>query len=102
MQPDRIKAIKDKLLIRLGLDEAALKAQLKFKAVIIFCSTLHVSSTIQIICDLASSRDGSLLGVKRKPSDPQVVDIIMTNPDLVYADKWPLSRYGPQAMTIMT
>ena len=89
MQPDRIKAIKDNLLARLGIEEAILKAQLKFKAVIIFCGSFHLSSTIQIINDLASSRDGSLLGAKRKATDPQVVDIIMTNPDLLYADKWP-------------
>jgi hypothetical protein len=71
------------------MEEEALKSQLKFKAVIIFCGTLRYPSTIQIINDLASSRDGSLLGPKRKKSDPQVVDIIMTNADLVYAVEWP-------------
>ena len=49
-----------------------------------------------------SSRDGTLLGAKRKSAaEKQVVDVIMTNPDLLYADEWALPRYGPKSITIM-
>lgn len=55
-----------------------------------------------MVCDLASSRDGTLLGPKRKSAaEKQVVNIIMTNPDLLYADEWALPRYGPLSITTM-
>jgi len=49
-----------------------------------------------------SSKDGTLQGPKRKSAaEPQVVDVIMTNPDLLYADVWDHPRYGPKALTLM-
>ena len=84
------------------MKEDALKAKLKFKAIIVMCSSIRFMSLIQVICDLVSSKDGTLLGDKRKQgSEPQVVDVIMTNPDLLYADEWEMPRYGPKSITTM-
>ena len=47
--------------------------------------------------DVLSSKDGHIHGERRKNNDPQTVRFIITNNDIVYADKWPLPRYGPRA-----
>jgi hypothetical protein len=44
--------------------------------------------------DLILSRDGSLNGKRRGLSDPQQVRLYLTNPDLIYADKFNLPRHG--------
>jgi len=86
MDKEKISITKNAVLRRYAMDETALKASLKFKACIIMCSSFRFLTTVQVICDLCSSKDGTLLGPKRTATDPQVVDVIMTNPDLVYAD----------------
>lgn len=101
MSEENLEASKQQVLARYKTDEASLKAQLKFKAIIVLCSSVRFITTVQIINDLCSSKDGTVLGPKRTKSDPQVVDFIMTNPDLLYADQWPAPRFGPKALTVM-
>lgn len=102
LDKSRIEHTKNAVLARFKMDETTLKASLKFKAIIIMCSSTRFLSAVQIINDLCSSADGTLLGPKRKSAaDPQVVEVIMTNPDLVYADQWPQPRFGPKSLTLM-
>ena len=54
-----------------------------------------------MVCDLVSSKDGTLLGPKRNgKTDKQFVKVIATNPDLLWAAQWPLPRLGPLATTL--
>lgn len=86
MDKEQIAKTKEIVLQRYKMTEEVLKASLNFKAIIIMCSSFRFLTTVQVINDLCSSKDGTLLGPKRSAKDPQVVDVIMTNPDLVYAD----------------
>ena len=65
MSKERLQKAKDAVLARFDLSEVELKKQLKFSAIIIFCSTIRVCSFTQIICDIVGSLDGSLLGPRR-------------------------------------
>ena len=67
-----------------------LKKQLKFSAIVVIHATFRALSFIQIVLDIASSTDGTLLGKKRKSkADPQPVKIYTTDPDLLWADEHP-------------
>jgi hypothetical protein len=55
MSKERLQKAKEAVLARFGLSEDELKKQLKFSAVIIFCSTFRVCSFAQIICDIVGS-----------------------------------------------
>lgn len=56
---------------------------------------------MQVFCDLISTKDGRVLGPKRSLKDKQFVKVFMSNPDLLYKDKWPESRFGPLVINIM-
>ena len=79
-----------------------LKSQLKFSAIVLIHSTFKALSFIQIVLDIASSVDGTLLGKKRKSSaEPQPVKIYTTDADLLWADEWPQPRLGPRSINVM-
>jgi ribonucleotide monophosphatase NagD (HAD superfamily) len=51
---------------------------------------------------LISTKDGKILGQKRiAGKDKQFVKVFLSNPDLLYKDKWSESRFGPLAINIM-
>jgi hypothetical protein len=51
---------------------------------------------------LISTKDGKILGQKRTAGkDKQFVKVFLSNPDLLYKDKWSESRLGPLAINIM-
>ena len=78
------------LLKRYNMSADELRSQLKFKAIVIIHSTFKALSFIQLVLDIASSIDGTLLGKKRRSSaDPQPVKIYTTDPDLLWADEHP-------------
>jgi ribonucleotide monophosphatase NagD (HAD superfamily) len=56
---------------------------------------------VQVLCDLVSSKNGRLDGEKRSAGSKQFTKVFLTNPDLVYADKYKDSRFGPAAFRIM-
>ena len=62
---------------------------------------MKVWTVIQVICDLVSSKDGRLNGTKRTAGSQQFVQVFMTNPDMVYMDKYPEPRFGPMALRVM-
>ena len=43
-----------------------LRKVLKFEAIFVLCASYTIISLIQVICDLCSSKDGTLLGPRRK------------------------------------
>ena len=89
---------------RLGKSAETLREELKFHAVLIFSSPFPTSfpSFCQVICDICSSTDGSLLGPRRNPEkDEQFTQIIMTNPDLIFKSQWPRPRFAAYACTVM-
>jgi ribonucleotide monophosphatase NagD (HAD superfamily) len=105
------------VLTRLGVDGEdkdkfeEFRRSLKISACMVWCNITQEGLTHQVFCDLLSSRDGCVLGPKRrternpdtgevKAIDPQVVELYYTNFDLVYADNWPEPRFGPQAFSI--
>jgi len=77
-----------------------LRAQLKFKAIIIQCCTVKVMSLVQALCDIVCSKDGSLHGEPLGPSDPQRVAVITTNPDMLFASDHPSPRFGPRVVEL--
>ena len=86
------------MLKRFGMTMEELRAQLKFKAIIIQCSTVRIFSLVQALCDIVCSNDGSLYGEPLGPTEPQRVAVITTNPDLLYAADHPSPRLGPRAI----
>lgn len=56
--------------------------------------------TIQIFADILGSKNGHILGERRKPGDPQNVKLVSTNPDLVWPYHWPVPRFGPKTLII--
>ena len=78
-----------------------MKASLQFHAIFVFCTTKRVWAALQVFCDLVSTKDGRILGQKRSENDPQFVKLFLSNPDLLYKDKWPESRFGPRVINIM-
>jgi ribonucleotide monophosphatase NagD (HAD superfamily) len=62
---------------------------------------LKVWSALQIVCDLASTTNGKIMGPKREKGSSQFVKVFLVNPDLIYADKHPEPRFGPAAWRIM-
>jgi hypothetical protein len=53
---------------------------------------------IQVFSDLLMSSDGRVDSQRLTAEEPQVVDIYLTNPDIIYADKWPHPRYAAAIM----
>ena len=64
----------------------------------VFCMELN----LQILIDLCMSVDGTLGGPQRGPQDPQVVEVFVTNPDLIYADKFVHPRMSGQFPLILS
>ena len=56
--------------------------------------------TTQLFSDIIGSTNGHVGGPRRKSGDPQVVELILTNPDLVWAYRWHIPRYGPRTFII--
>ena len=50
---------------------------------------------------MISTKDGKILGQKRIAGQTQFVKVFLSNPDLLYKDKWSESRFGPLAINIM-
>lgn len=80
------------------MSKEELRAQLKFKAVIVMCSTFKLPTLIQLVCDIVGSKDGSLRGDRLGPNDEQTVKLITTNPDLLYATPFESPRFGPKCV----
>ena len=73
-----------------------LKKKLKFAAIFLLVTTYLSRSFMQVVCDLANSKDGTLLGPQRKSKkDKQVVKVILTTPDLLFSSPHPVPRYAP-------
>ena len=62
---------KAKLLKRHSLSEDEFKKKLCIHAIIVLCFTSKVWHALQIFCDLISTKDGKILGDKRKPENKQ-------------------------------
>eukprot|EP00353_Schmidingerella_taraikaensis_P011438 CAMPEP_0185568570 /NCGR_PEP_ID=MMETSP0434-20130131/1490_1 /TAXON_ID=626734 ORGANISM="Favella taraikaensis, Strain Fe Narragansett Bay" /NCGR_SAMPLE_ID=MMETSP0434 /ASSEMBLY_ACC=CAM_ASM_000379 /LENGTH=132 /DNA_ID=CAMNT_0028183131 /DNA_START=509 /DNA_END=907 /DNA_ORIENTATION=- len=89
------------VLKRFNMTMEELRADLKFSAAIISCATHRILSFTQVLLDILSSKDGSLSGEARGPSDPPAVTLITLNPDLYYSSTHPTVRLGPKAEEIM-
>lgn len=50
--------------------------------------------TYQFFSDLLMSKDGRIGQSRRLKDDPQFVKLYLTNPDLIYADKFEIPRHG--------
>ena len=96
----KVLATRNRVLKRYGMSMEELRAQLKFSAIITSCHSYKVLSFLQIACDILSTKDGSLNGEPLGPNDPQVVTVITTNYDLLYASNHPSPRHGPRVLEI--
>ena len=85
---------------RFGKPIDELESELKFKAIFIMQGTVYSDLTIQIFADIIGSKDGYIKGDRRKPTDPQTVALVATNPDLVWPYHWPIPRFGPKTLMI--
>lgn len=74
------------------------ESELKVSAIMLYCMTIRLWSFMQVVCDLISSKDGTLYGDKRTVHDPQVIKLYFTNPDLLYQDAHKVPRYGPKCV----
>ena len=89
---------RNRVLKRFGCKTAdELKSQLKFSAIFILILAQRIGSLTQMIVDICESKDGSLLGERRSPNDPQVVSVITTNPDFYSPIGFVSPRLGPGA-----
>ena len=78
-----------------------LRKELKFAAVVIFGAPSAFYSFIQIVCDLASSTNGHLLGPKRTAKNSQFTKVIMTDPDFLTSTEFPTERFATGAVNEM-
>jgi len=85
---------------RFGLPVERLRDELRFAAIFIMHGVIYSDMTIQIFSDLLASTDGHICGPRRRPSDPQVVELFMTNPDIVWPYTWPIPRFGPKTFLL--
>ena len=77
-----------------------LKEDLYFAAIFIMQGTVYSDLTIQLFSDILASKDGHILGERRKIGDAQTVALYSTNPDLVWPYMWPIPRFGPRTLLI--
>ena len=89
-----LEAKKSDLLTRLGMSEDALKAELKFHAIMLWSDAVNLELNLQVFSDLIASKDGRIGHSVRSKEDKQHVKLYLTNPDIIYADKFPLPRHG--------
>lgn len=98
---EKFEQAKLNVMYRFMKTEEQIKASLQIHAIFIFCETAKTFNAIQVFCDLLSSKNGKILGPKRTAKDKQFVQVYMSNPDLLYKDKWQEARFGPMAFNIM-
>ena len=102
MSEQYYKQVHQAVLSRYGMTADELRSQLQFSAIVIIHGTFKTLSFVQIVLDIASSVDGTLLGKKRQSAaDPQPVKIFSTDPDLLWASDWPNPRLGARVINIM-
>ena len=77
-----------------------LKEKLFFAAIFIMHGVVYSDLAIQLFSDIFASKDGHILGERRKLGDPQTVMLFSTNPDLVWPYQWPIPRFGPRTLLI--
>jgi len=82
------------VLARFGLSEEALKRELQFHAIMLWSDAVNLELNMQLFSDLLVSKDGRLGQSQRGPGDKQFVKFLLSNPDLIYADKHPVPRHG--------
>lgn len=85
---------------RFNMSIEDLKKELHFSAIFVMHGVIYSDLTIQIFSDILASKDGHILGERRKKGDPQFVKMIATNPDLVWPYNWPIPRFGPKTFMI--
>eukprot|EP00347_Sterkiella_histriomuscorum_P019004 403343335 len=93
-QLNKLNDKKLQLLQRLKLSEDQLKKVLKFDAIFLWSDAIRLECNLQIFSDLLISKDGRLGSENRTKQDAQHVKLYLTNPDLVYADKFKILRHG--------
>ena len=79
---------------RMGYD--ANIEHLKFEAVMIMADVTNFEISLQIMADILLSCDGTISGPYRNKTSKQKVKLYVTNPDLVYADKFHHNRVSGQ------
>ena len=100
LKTDRLNAFRTDLETRFKKSIEELKEELYFSAIFIMQGVVYSDLTIQLFSDILASKNGHILGDRRKQGDPQVVDLYSTNPDLVWPYQWPVPRYGPLTFII--
>ena len=93
----RLEALKNRFQIE---DWDQFKKDLNFSLIIVWHGALNMDISLQLMTDLIASKDGNMLGPMRSENDPQVVDVIFSNNDCVFADNWPHPRYGHRAFLL--
>ena len=53
------------LLARYKMSADELRKQIKIEVIVVLCQIYTLQSFVQVVCDLCSSKDGTLLGPKR-------------------------------------
>lgn len=100
MQPERLAWCRKDLETRFGKTIEELRVELSFAAIFIMHGVVYSDLTIQLFSDILASKDGHILGERRKLGDEQVVKLYSTNPDLVWPYQWPIPRFGPRTLII--
>jgi HAD superfamily hydrolase (TIGR01456 family) len=60
----------------------------------LWSDAVNLDLNLQLFSDLIVSKDGRLGQSQRGPKDKQFVRFLLSNPDLIYADKHPVPRHG--------
>lgn len=71
-----------------------MKKELQFHAIMLWSDGFNDELNMQLFLDLLMTKDGRLGQTKRQPGDPQFVKLYLSNPDLIYADKFQVPRHG--------
>jgi len=114
---ERIAWLRNTCFERYGVDATdnakidQFRRNLKVSAIVTYTWVSQEGLATQVFSDLIASRDGRVVGDRRRtevnpetgeatPIDPQVVEVVFTNDDIVYGDQWPAPRFAPGAFTI--
>lgn len=73
LKKDRIEMFRQDLITRFNKSIEELKEDLYFAAIFIMQGTIYSDLTIQLFSDILASKDGHILGERRKLGDPQTV-----------------------------
>jgi hypothetical protein len=60
----------------------------------LWSDAVNLELNLQLFTDLLLSKNGRLGQTRRAKGDPQFVKLYLTNPDLIYADKFQIPRHG--------